>query len=55
LSKIFPSSSLGPEPGNLSQNGQKPTAIMTSLTNKNLTQNQKNYIFIAELLHLLRV
>jgi len=36
---------LGPGPGNLSQNGQKPILPMTSLT-KNLNPKSKNF-FIA--------
>jgi len=30
LSKILPSSGLGPGPSSLRQNGQKPTPLMTS-------------------------
>jgi len=54
VSEIFPSSGLGPGP-NLSQTGQKPTPLMTSLTK---TRNTKPKIFSVQLEdspHLFRV
>jgi len=52
FSIILPSSGLGPGPGNLSQNGQKPTQLMTSLTKT--TEIQK-FFFTADSSSLLRV
>jgi len=39
LNEILPSSGLAPGPGNLSQNGQKPTPLMASITKKLKTKN----------------
>jgi len=39
LSQKIPSSGWGPGLGNLRQNGQKPTSLMTSPTKKNENQN----------------
>jgi len=50
---MFPSNGLGLVPGNLSQNGRKPTPLMMLLTKKPKAEKFLFHCTVEDLLHLL--